>query len=433
MNVLDPSAALLSRARRLAAGGEDAQALQAYLTVLRAAPTHGAALMELAALAESCGHRAAARTCYAQVLSCDPSHAAARINLATLLLEEGDAPGARLHCQAALDAAPDLPQAHQGMARALAALGYEQEAAHHRERGFRGHAVVTLPCRGPGPGIPLLLLVSALGGNIPTRHWIDPNRFAVTAIHADYFDPGTALPAHALVLNAIGDADLCATALARAEAMLAGGTARVINPPARVRATGRAEVALRLAGLPGVVTPSIRLMPRAEILARGDLRFPLLLRSPGFHTGQHFVRVDAREALADAVTALPGGSLFVIDYLNARGADGMVRKYRVMMIGGVLYPVHLAVSADWKVHYYTSARDAFRAEEARFLGDMPGVLGARAMAALHAIMEVLGLDYAGVDFALGERGEVLVFEANAGMVLTPAAEAALRAARHLCA
>ena len=56
--------------------------------------------------------------------------------------------------------------------------------------------------------------------------------------------------------------------------------------------------------------------------------------------------------------------------------DGMARKYRVMFIGGVAYPLHLAISADWKVHYFTAAMaadPAFRAEERRFLDDMPAV------------------------------------------------------------
>jgi hypothetical protein len=62
---------------------------------------------------------------------------------------------------------------------------------------------------------------------------------------------------------------------------------------------------------------------------------------------------------------------------------------------------------------------AARAEEAAFLVDMPGVLGPRAMAALSAIAERLGLDYGGVDFGLSPAGEVLLFEANAGMVIQP--------------
>jgi hypothetical protein len=72
------------------------------------------------------------------------------------------------------------------------------------------------------------------------------------------------------------------------------------------------------------------------------------------------------------------------------------------------------------VHYFTSdmaAQPAHRAEEAAFLADMPAVLGDRAMAALAGIRDALGLDYAGVDFGLGRNGDLLLFEANATMVI----------------
>jgi glutathione synthase/RimK-type ligase-like ATP-grasp enzyme len=119
---------------------------------------------------------------------------------------------------------------------------------------------------------------------------------------------------------------------------------------------------------------------------------------------------------------LPGDELLLIEYLDARGADGMARKYRVMIIDGALYPLHLAISADWKVHYFTAgmADDAaYRAEERRFLENLAEVLGQRALAALTAIGRELGLDYAGVDFALAPDGSVLLFEANATMVINP--------------
>jgi hypothetical protein len=111
-----------------------------------------------------------------------------------------------------------------------------------------------------------------------------------------------------------------------------------------------------------------------------------------------------------------------IEYLDARGLDGMARKYRVMFIDGALYPLHLAISPDWKVHYFTAAmaaEPAHRAEEQRFLDDMRAVLGPIAMAALGQIQATLGLDYAGVDFGLAQNGSLLLFEANATMVINP--------------
>jgi hypothetical protein len=195
----------------------------------------------------------------------------------------------------------------------------------------------------------------------------------------------------------------------------------VINPPARVRVTGRVQNAKRLGMVPGVVTPRIDVLAQADVMAAPDLRFPLLLRAPGFHTGQHFHYVADRAGLA-AAAAMPGDQVLAIQYLDARGADDMVRKYRVMFIDGVVYPWHLAVSADWKVHYVTAdmaTNAGFRAEEARFLTDMAGVLGEPAMAALAGIAATLGLDYAGADFALAPDGSVLLFEANATMVVAP--------------
>jgi Tfp pilus assembly protein PilF len=422
-------AAGLEHARTLAGRGQDEQAKQAYIEVLRRDPRNFDALNELATLAWSGGFRSAARTAYAQAVAHHPDHVVARVNLGNLLREEQDVAGARAQYEAALALDPELHEAHQGIAWVLGELGLDG-ADEHRRRGFTGRATVTQPYRGTGQGVPIVLLVSARGGNIPTRLWIDDRRFTIHAIYADYYDPEQPLPAHAFIVNAIGDADLCAPALERAEALAARSTAPVINQPGRVKVTGRAENARRMGAIPDVIAPRIETHSRASLEAgsRGPsgagLQFPLLLRTPGFHTGRHFVRVEGREALTGALATLAGEELLAIEYLDARGPDGMARKYRVMFIDGVLYPLHLAVSADWKVHYFSAdmARNAaFREEERRFLLDMPGALGARAMRALERVRAALGLEYGGIDFAVAPDGAVLLFEANATMALVPPA------------
>jgi glutathione synthase/RimK-type ligase-like ATP-grasp enzyme len=411
----------LEHARALVRQAQDESAKQAYLDVLRHDPTNFAALNELGTLALAGGFRSAARTAYLQAVQHHPGNQVARVNLANVLREDNDLSGARLHYQAALAIDPDLHEAHQGMAWVLKELHLDGAEEHWR-RGFSGHALVTKPYRGSGIGVPLLLLVSARGGNIPTQLWLDDRRFTINAIYAEFYDLESPLPPHALVMNAVGDADLCDVALTRAEELLAHGAAPVINRPQRVRATGRVENARRLASIPGVIAPRIVAWSRAALLAADDLCFPLLLRSPGFHTGRHFVSVANRGELPEAVASLAGEQVLAIEYLDARGADGLARKYRVMFIDGVAYPLHLALSADWKVHYFTAdmARDAsYREEERLFLEDMPAMLGARAMAALGQICAALGLEYAGIDFALASDGSVLLFEANATMVVFP--------------
>jgi hypothetical protein len=65
-------------------------------------------------------------------------------------------------------------------------------------------------------------------------------------------------------------------------------------------------------------------------------------------------------------------------------------------------------------------------ENARRLGAVEGVitpkiraLSPAAMSALARIHAILGLEYGGIDFALAADGSVLLFEANATMVVFP--------------
>jgi hypothetical protein len=212
--------------------------------------------------------------------------------------------------------------------------------------------------------------------------------------------------------------------------LLAQTTAPVINSPAAVLATSRSNNAMRLADLPGVVTPRTMMFTREQLsgsqagtmLADHGFQFPLLLRSPGSHTGLHFLEADSLTSLPMVLAKLPGQELIVMQFLDARGPDGKTRKYRVMMIDGQLYPLHCAISSHWKIHYFTAEmaeNPAHRKEDQTFLENMPGVLGPLAMSALTRIQDMLGLDYAGIDFGLNGNGELLLFEANATMVVNP--------------
>lgn len=420
--LVDPGLAdLLAQARVCTSAAEDEAAKRLYLDALKRDPTSLEALLELARLAMRSGHRSAAITCWRQASLCHPADPAAAVNLGGALIEQGAFDEARTAFAAALAAQPGLAAAHQGMARALTGLGEAPAADAHWRLGLAGGAITPQPYRGAGPPVEVLLLVSVKGGAIPTRALLDDTVFAVTALYVEGHDPARPLPRHAVIFNAIADADLCAEALAKAAQVVARSAAPVLNPPAAVALTGRCAVARRLGGIDGLVAPDIRSFGRRELL-HAQLNYPLLVRAPGYHTGQHFVRVERAAELPNAVADLPGDELLAIEPLDARGPDGRFRKYRAMLIGGALIPLHLAISADWKVHYFSAAMAdcaAARAEEAAFLADMPGVLGERAMAALGEAARRLGLDYGGIDFGLSRRGEALIFEANAGMVVQP--------------
>ncbi len=424
----DPVSIEIERAALLGALDRRQEAQQAFIDILRRAPQNFSALNEFGTLLTNMGAIDAACRVYAEAILHHPDHPMARINLANLLLRANRHGEAREHYEAVLRNHPDYAEAHQGLGAVLSDLGDRDAARRHFARGFRHHAISTLAYRGTKAPVTLLQLVSSGGGNIPTAAVLDDSTFLVSVAVTDYLDPKAALPPHQLIFNTIGDADLCRPALEAAAALVARTTAPVINDPRAVMKTGRTDNAARLGALPGVVTARTIAVERATLtgpdaiaaLQRLDFAFPLLLRSPGYHTGRNFVFVEQASELAAAASELPGDELLVIEYLDARGVDGNARKFRVMMIGGKIYPLHLAISRNWKVHYFTSDmadKPDHRAEEAAFLADMRAALGDTAMAALEHIRDALGLDYAGVDFGLAPGGELLLFEANATMVI----------------
>ena len=141
--------------------------------------------------------------------------------MANLLRRSGDTASARAHYETALRLDADHPQAHQGLGNLLAELGDLEGAEPHRRKGFQRQFITTLPCRGTKPPIPLLLLVSACGGNIPTASFRDNRVFLSSVCVAEFYDAGVPLPPHNLIFNTISDADLCRAGLEAALRVLA--------------------------------------------------------------------------------------------------------------------------------------------------------------------------------------------------------------------
>ncbi len=419
----------LDRARRLADLDRTDEAREAYLQLLARAPDDLRALNDFGSFLMRGGYRAAARTVYQRALAVDPQSALAHANLANVLFADTAYDDARAHYEAALAIEPNNAAAHQGLSYALTRLGRDAEALVHRRLGFTGRALTTAPYRGAGRPVDVLLCVCAGGGTLYTDTFLDDRIFRVTTLVADVYDGTPALPPVDVVFNAISDADRAGAALTAVDRFLAQNARPLINAPARVLATARAAGAARLAAIDGVVVPRIATVPLAALrsspadtVAMHGFAFPLLVRAPGFHTGQHFVRVASAGEIGAAIAGFPGDDALVIEYIDLRGDDGRVRKYRVMMVGGTLYPMHVAVSREWKVHYFSAdmASDAAnRAEDERFLADPVSAIGAQAWAQLGRIREALGLEYAGIDFGIDRAGRVVVFEANATMIVLP--------------
>jgi tetratricopeptide (TPR) repeat protein len=421
---------LFERACALEDLGWSEPAVQAYGAVLQRDYRHLGTLTNLGSMVLAHGDAEKARQFFTLALTHHPLALITHVNLGHALFAQGEITSAVSQYRAALAVDAGFFAAHHALAMLYEWTGEATRAERHWDRAFERGASWTLPFTGSAPPLArVLVVISGRGGDLVAHRYLDEQAMETTMVLADGFRGGMPLASHDVVFNAIGDADRCATSLQRAKAVLAASGAPAINDPERVLETGRAANAERFADLPGVI------MPRTERVARSALTaarlfehgwtFPLLVRSPGHQGGRHFELANEPDALAATLARLPGDELFVIAYADTRNADGFTRKYRVLFIDGVIYPVHLAVSSDWKVHYFSSdmsGRADHRDEERRFLAGTGTALGSTAMSALAEIGRTLGLDYAGVDFGIDPAGNVIVFEANATMAVFPPPE-----------
>jgi len=234
-----------------------------------------------------------------------------------------------------------------------------------------------------------------------------------------------ALPAHDVVFNAIGNPDIADLSYDRLSRFAAAHP--MLNPPDRVARTRRDRMPGLLAGIPGLVVPKVLRLRRdqvlegglAERLAAQGLACPIIVRPIGTQGGHGAVLVDAPDGLAAAADS-DVDAYYFIAFHDTRGADGHYRKYRMIFVDRQPYPYHLAISTNWMVHYFSAdmlAAPWKREEERRFMEDPERVLGPAGLASVAAVARRLDLDYGGIDFTLDAEGRVLVFEANATMLV----------------
>jgi hypothetical protein len=339
-------------------------------------------------------------------------------NLGAATAKTGDLAAARQHLEAALAIDPSLAAARHRLATVLQATGEAEEAQRQRAIALRQQPVFVEEA--PDAVRTVVIVASDELGNIPLDHLLPPERNRRIWWFIAYAAEAAGLPERAVIFNAIADPDMPGMT-PEAQAALARLNRRVLNPPGRVACTRRDRLAGLLAGIPGVVVPEIW---RGRWVERGatNMTLPLLVRPAGQHggVGLQLVATDEQWATLDFAA---DEVVYVTRFHDYRSADGYWRKYRMIFVDRRSYPYHLAISPNWLVHYFSAemTADWKLQEERRFLADPAAVLGEHAMATIAEIARRIDLDYCGIDFTLLPDGRVLVFEANATMLVHPEA------------
>ncbi|GBR02232.1 ATP-grasp domain-containing protein [Acetobacter oeni] len=220
------------------------------------------------------------------------------------------------------------------------------------------------------------------------------------------------------VLIAIAEDDRQAAVIRQAEEIATACGIAVFNGGGWISRVARSMTAELLAGVPHVLVPecTVGRAPFEDVPP-----FPLLIRPVSSHAGNGLQRLNDRAALEAYVREVgEDGTYYVTRFVNYAGEDGLYRKYRVVFVDGVAYPVHLAIHNDWAVWYYNAKMEEHperRMEEAQFMQNMAGYFPSSVMSALDGIAKAVGLDYFGLDFGVLADGTLVVFEIETGMIV----------------
>ncbi len=173
----------------------------------------------------------------------------------------------------------------------------------------------------------------------------------------------------------------------------------------------------------GVVYPPNWRVARGRLadfaLPRG-WRYPIIARPVGSHAGNDLHKLDDDAGLDDYLKAQPAQEFYIAPFVDYSNEDGLFRKYRIALVDGAAFPVHMAISKNWMVHYLNA--DMFdnashRAEEKQFMNRFDEDFGRRHARALKSVVERTGLDYLLLDCAETSGGELLIFETGTAMIV----------------
>ena len=270
-----------------------------------------------------------------------------------------------------------------------------------------------------------------LPGTVDIAHHIPPERFTAKWV---YLGPGQEQPAKlrpGALLNHIGDADICSQALALARRLVSKSGRACFNHPDAIAGTTRERVARALTGIPGLDVPktirTVALTPadlRAAVKGEG-LEYPLLIRVVGHHGGTNMVKVDTPRDVdeMDQLDRSVRSELYVTEFRNVIGSDGLYRKFRIVVVGGDILLRHMITAENWLVHashlLAERTRKTANAKEVEFpmFARFNNELRQHLSPIFREIGSRLDLDYVGVDCAILDSGEVVLFEANACMTI----------------
>lgn len=275
------------------------------------------------------------------------------------------------------------------------------------------------------PTLRVLALMSAgdLMANTPIEFLLENSGIELTQFYVtdDLFTVAGALnedlPEHDVLFVAIAESEDNLLLLKQLELILKSWAKPVLNKPECIAKMSRDAACQLLAKAAGILMPET---VRYTVENLNPENYPLIIRPVDSHAGHDLEKIESSTELNNYVKRQNFNEFFVAKFVDYRNADGLFRKYRVMLISGQPFLAHLAISDHWMIHYLNAgmAEDAIkRAEEAKVMHNFDTTFAEKHAVAFKTIYERTGLDYIGIDCSETSNGELLIFEIDSCMIV----------------
>ena len=144
-------------------------------------------------------------------------------------------------------------------------------------------------------------------------------------------------------------------------------------------------------------------------------RFPVFIRGEDDHKGSLSGIIHSQQDLERTAQRLvsrwhDSSRMIVVEYLDARGNDGIFRKYSAFKIGDRIVPRHVFFDTQWCVKSWHLLDQHLLDEELRYVDENPHA------EALSNIFDLAGVDFGRVDYGIID-GKIQVWEINTNPIL----------------
>lgn len=320
-------------------------------------------------------------------------------------------------------------------AGALLDLSMLMQLTGERERGLvvqaqalgRQRCYRTVHGTGDGPILLVLAVPGDLMANTPVDFLLEGSNVVVVTcyIEPDELMPAFAeLPEHDVAMLAVGPSPATLSLLARLAAVTAAWPRPMINSDTkRIAGLSRDGVCRMFADDPDILSPATRVMSRAVLdsgAQAGERRYPLTIRPVGSQAGHGLEMLEGSGDVGAYLARHADLEFYLADYVDYSGTDGQFRKLRIVFMDCVPFISHLAISADWIVHYLSAGMAASawkRAEEAAFMASFDADFAVRHARAFASLCDAIQLDYFGIDCSETRDGRLLLFEVDIAMIV----------------